>query len=192
MGTIGQTFKEARERMGVTTNDAANITHIKVQHIENMEMDDFSHIAAPAYAKGFIKMYAEYLGLDARPLLEEYAACYLVKPSRSSLIPEQPPRQQVAAQPPPPKPQPKKPVPPSKNSNKVLISKRSIVIAAAAVAVLLIVFVVFQFAGRQNTETTIETKGTASLPTKSPSHQKPILTAQSDIYLEHATKGAAK
>ena len=29
-----------------------------------MERDDFSRMAAPIYAKGFIRLYAEYLGLD--------------------------------------------------------------------------------------------------------------------------------
>ena len=32
-----------------------------------MERDDFSRIAAPTYAKGFIKLYADYLGLDPGP-----------------------------------------------------------------------------------------------------------------------------
>ncbi len=29
-------------------------------------------LSAPVYAKSFIKMYAQYLGLDARPLVDEY------------------------------------------------------------------------------------------------------------------------
>ncbi|MBN1270590.1 MAG: helix-turn-helix domain-containing protein [Kiritimatiellae bacterium] len=72
MATIGQTFKTARENRKLTTSQAAAATRIKIQHIEAMERDDFSVMAAPAYAKGFIKLYAEHLGLDPRPLVQEY------------------------------------------------------------------------------------------------------------------------
>lgn len=70
--SIGATFLEAREAKGVTPSQAAKATRMKVQHVEAMEADDFSVMAAPAYARGFIKLYAEYLDLDPAPLLQEY------------------------------------------------------------------------------------------------------------------------
>ncbi|NCC52574.1 MAG: hypothetical protein EOM20_15335 [Spartobacteria bacterium] len=70
--SIGQQLKAAREAKDLTTSQVALKTRIKVQHIENMERDDFSHIAAAAYARGFIKLYADFLGLDYRPLVDEY------------------------------------------------------------------------------------------------------------------------
>jgi hypothetical protein len=39
-----------------------------------MESDDFGVLSAPVYAKSFIKMYAKYLGLDGKPLVDEYVA----------------------------------------------------------------------------------------------------------------------
>lgn len=74
METIGQVFKAARGKKGVTASQAAVATRIKIQHIEEMERDDFSRMAAPTYAKGFIRLYAEYLGLDPAPLIQAYAA----------------------------------------------------------------------------------------------------------------------
>lgn len=72
MATIGQILKEARERKGVSLSKASAETNIKLQHLEAMERDDFSRMAAPIYAKGFIRIYAEYLGLDPRPLIQQY------------------------------------------------------------------------------------------------------------------------
>lgn len=72
MPTLGQVFTEARQRKKVTASQAASATRMKVQHIEAMERDDFSRMAAPMYAKGFIKIYAEYLGLDPAPFIAEY------------------------------------------------------------------------------------------------------------------------
>lgn len=69
---MGQVFKAARERKRISLSTAAARTRIKIQHLEAMERDDFSKMPAPAYARGFIRMYAEFLGLDAGPLIEEY------------------------------------------------------------------------------------------------------------------------
>jgi len=72
MATIGEQFKAAREKKGVTPSQAAAATRMKVQHIESMERSDFSRMAAPAYAKGFIRLYAEYLNIPADPLIALY------------------------------------------------------------------------------------------------------------------------
>jgi hypothetical protein len=77
MKTMGQQFREARERKQLSLSRAASITRVKIQHLERMEEDDFSQMPAPAYAKGFIKMYAELLDLDPGPLVEEYIEVHL-------------------------------------------------------------------------------------------------------------------
>ncbi len=76
MPLIGQTFRTAREKKKVTASQAAAATRMKVQLVEAMEREDFSKMAAPAYSKGFIKLYAEYLGVDPAPLLQEYMEVY--------------------------------------------------------------------------------------------------------------------
>jgi len=37
-----------------------------------LEADDYSAMAAPVYTKGFLKMYAQYLGLDVHAVREQY------------------------------------------------------------------------------------------------------------------------
>ncbi|MGD9874184.1 MAG: helix-turn-helix domain-containing protein [Kiritimatiellia bacterium] len=76
MPRMGQIFKEAREKKGVTLSQAAIATRMKVQTVQHLENNDFGKIAAPAYAKGFIRLYAEYLGLDSAPLILEYQQQY--------------------------------------------------------------------------------------------------------------------
>ncbi|MCZ7593394.1 MAG: helix-turn-helix domain-containing protein [Kiritimatiellae bacterium] len=72
METMGQVFKSARERKRISLPQAAVRTRIKLQHLEMMERDDYSKMPAPTYARGFIRMYADFLGLEAGPLVEEY------------------------------------------------------------------------------------------------------------------------
>lgn len=82
MATIGQQFKAARENKGVSQAEAAKATKILTKIIEAMEADDFSEIAAPTYAKGFIRLYAEYLELDSEPLIAEYSEKYGTRPRK--------------------------------------------------------------------------------------------------------------
>ena len=74
IGTIGQKLESARQAKGVTVSEAGRATKILSKFIEAMEADNFGVLSAPVYAKSFIKMYAKYLGLDARPLVDEYVA----------------------------------------------------------------------------------------------------------------------
>ncbi|MBP7828958.1 MAG: helix-turn-helix domain-containing protein [Kiritimatiellae bacterium] len=76
---IGQTLREARERKKVTCSQAASATRMKVQHVEALERNDFKPMAAPTYAKGFIRLYAGYLGLDPGPLIRAYTEQHAAK-----------------------------------------------------------------------------------------------------------------
>lgn len=84
MKTLGDILREAREAKGVSPSEAAQATRLKVQNIEDLEANDYSKVPAPIYAKGFIKLYAEYLRLEPAPLLERYKAEY--QPRRKSLM----------------------------------------------------------------------------------------------------------
>ena len=90
MPTLGQTLKEARERKKVTCSQAAAATRLKMQHVEAMERNDFSRVAAPIYAKGFLKLYAEYLGLDPAPLIREYMDMHAPKERPQLVAPDGP------------------------------------------------------------------------------------------------------
>jgi hypothetical protein len=82
IGTIGQKLESARQAKGVSVSEAGHATKILSKFIEAMEADDFGALSAPVYAKSFIKMYAKYLGLDAQPLADEYAAQHAPKATR--------------------------------------------------------------------------------------------------------------
>ncbi len=82
MATLGEQFKAAREAKGVSEADAGSATKILTKVIIAMEANDFSHMAAPTYAKGFIRLYAKYLGLDPEPLVEQYTQNHAGSPPR--------------------------------------------------------------------------------------------------------------
>ncbi len=70
--TIGETLREARQAKRVTLEDAARATKVKVDTLEKLEADDTRNLAAPMYVKGFIKIYADYLGLNGQEVADAY------------------------------------------------------------------------------------------------------------------------
>ncbi len=74
MKSFGERFREAREQKGVSISEAAAATRIKALILEELENNRLQRTHAPIYAKGFIRIYSEYLGLDPETLLEVYEA----------------------------------------------------------------------------------------------------------------------
>src|SRR5260370_3949503 len=72
MESIGETLREARHQKRASLEDASRATRIKMEILEQLEADEFDRLAAPTYTKGFLKLYAEYLGLDSQWVVETY------------------------------------------------------------------------------------------------------------------------
>tara|TARA_E500000178_G_scaffold353907_1_gene421134 strand:- start:9027 stop:9632 length:606 start_codon:yes stop_codon:yes gene_type:complete len=72
IGTVGQRLGAGRQAKGVSVSEAAAQTRILVKYISAMEADNFSVLSAPVYAKSFIRLYANYLELEAAPLVADY------------------------------------------------------------------------------------------------------------------------
>ena len=72
MESIGEKLREARHNKKVSLEDVSRATRIKMEILEQLEADEFDRLAAPAYTKGFLKLYAEYLGLDSQSMVDAY------------------------------------------------------------------------------------------------------------------------
>ncbi len=72
MESIGETLRQARHNKKASLEDASRATKIKFDILEQLEADEFDRLAAPAYTKGFLKLYSEYLGLDSQTIIDAY------------------------------------------------------------------------------------------------------------------------
>ena len=68
-GKIGQELHQAREEQKISLEQAAEETHIRQHYLEAMEMGEFDQLPSEAHIRGFLRAYAEYLGLASQPLL---------------------------------------------------------------------------------------------------------------------------
>lgn len=67
--TAGILLKEAREKQGLSIADVSEATYIRKHILTAIEEGDFSVLPAAAQVKGFIRAYAEYLGLNGEEIL---------------------------------------------------------------------------------------------------------------------------
>lgn len=73
MSELGQRLKERREALGLTIEDVAKETRIKPRFIEALEKGDYGLLPGDIFARGFIRNYASFLGLDPEEMLKLYS-----------------------------------------------------------------------------------------------------------------------
>ena len=73
---FGNTLKAAREAKGLTIAQIAETTHIMSSMVRDLENENFTRIAAPIYGRGFVKLYCEAVGLDAKTMVAEFMDIY--------------------------------------------------------------------------------------------------------------------
>jgi hypothetical protein len=67
--TLGETLAAKRGERGLTIEQAAAATRIRPHYLSALESNEFERLAAPVYAKGHLRTYALFLGLDPAPLV---------------------------------------------------------------------------------------------------------------------------
>ena len=72
MFEIGNTLREARLRRGLTASECEVGTKVRAKYLRAIEEEHFEVLPSPAYVRGFLTTYADYLGLDGRLLMDEY------------------------------------------------------------------------------------------------------------------------
>jgi cytoskeleton protein RodZ len=72
MFEIGSSLRAARMRQELELSQAEHDTRIRAKYLKALEDERFDVLPGPAYTKGFLRTYADYLGLDAQPFIDEY------------------------------------------------------------------------------------------------------------------------
>src|SRR5215216_6825750 len=69
---IGDRLREARMRQKIDIADVEAATKIRAKYLRALENEEFGLLPGPTFTKTFLRTYADYLGLDAQLLVEEY------------------------------------------------------------------------------------------------------------------------
>ena len=69
---IGEVLEKARKERGLTLEDVEHATKIRKRYLVGLEREDYRVLPDTVYARGFLKTYANYLGLDGEELSREF------------------------------------------------------------------------------------------------------------------------
>jgi hypothetical protein len=75
---IGTTLRDARTRQSLDFPELEELTKIRPKYLRALEDERFDILPAPTYVKGFLRSYAEALGLDGQPFVDEYNSRFAV------------------------------------------------------------------------------------------------------------------
>lgn len=87
MKTVGSILQEARIVKKISLEQAETATKIRMKFLQAIESDDYTDLPSVSYAKGFVRNYAEYLGLDSVMVLAFFRR-QTAEVSKSSLLPK--------------------------------------------------------------------------------------------------------
>ena len=71
-GRTGELLERTRRERGLSLHDVENATKIRTRYLEGLEREDYSMLPDPVYVQGFLKTYANYLGLDGEGLAQDF------------------------------------------------------------------------------------------------------------------------
>jgi cytoskeleton protein RodZ len=73
LAPIGETLKSQREILGISLEDVARHTHLRVHYLQALERGNMDALPSSVQGGGMLKNYAEFLSLDPEPLLLRFA-----------------------------------------------------------------------------------------------------------------------
>lgn len=69
MKTVGKILKKARQERGMMLSEVEKATKIRLRYLQALENDEYDKLPSATSTRGFIKNYAEFLGLTSTQLL---------------------------------------------------------------------------------------------------------------------------
>jgi Helix-turn-helix domain len=79
MFEIGTSLREARLRQGLDFPELESATKIRGKYLRALEDEQFEQLPAQTYVKGFLRTYADFLGLDGQLYVDEFNSRYGVE-----------------------------------------------------------------------------------------------------------------
>ncbi len=71
--SIGQTLQQQREILGLSLEDVAQHTHLRIRYLRALESGTIQDLPSPVQGRGMLKNFADFLGLDSDQLLLRFA-----------------------------------------------------------------------------------------------------------------------
>ena len=72
MSSFGETLKRERELRQISLREISEATKINLRYLDALEHDDFRHLPGGVFNKGFVRAYAQFIGVDPESMVTAY------------------------------------------------------------------------------------------------------------------------
>ncbi len=175
----GDQLRRARQTKGLTIADAARATRIKARYLEALEEGRWHDLPGPVQARGFMRNYAAFLGLEGDALTTAFI--HEAEQAPAPAVPAPPPAPTVSSLPPPeasapapPLPEPLSP-PPAPVERPVLPAWVSLDMIAGGAALVLFAIVAL-LAARAYVVPLVDRLAASPEPNTATARVQPVLT----------------
>lgn len=70
--TVGEQLRSARESRKISLVEVVKATHIRLNYLQELENDHPELFNSESQARGFLRLYASFLGIPSAPLIEQW------------------------------------------------------------------------------------------------------------------------
>jgi cytoskeleton protein RodZ len=85
MSSFGEELRRERELREISLREISEATKISLRYLDALERNDFRHLPGGVFNKGFVRAYAQYIGVDPESMVNAYL---LELKSQESLVPQ--------------------------------------------------------------------------------------------------------
>lgn len=72
MSSFGEEIRRERELREITLREISESTKISLRYLDALEQNDFAHLPGGVFNKGFVRAFAEHIGVDPEAMVNAY------------------------------------------------------------------------------------------------------------------------
>ena len=72
MSSFGEALRRERELRQISLREISEATKINLRYLDALERDDFRHLPGGVFNKGFVRAYAQFIGIDPESMVMAY------------------------------------------------------------------------------------------------------------------------
>jgi cytoskeletal protein RodZ len=72
MSSFGEELKRERELRGISLREVAENTKVNLRYLSALESNEFEHLPGGVFNRGFVRAYAQYIGVDPDAMVDAY------------------------------------------------------------------------------------------------------------------------
>jgi cytoskeletal protein RodZ len=72
MSSFGEELRRERELRGIPLREVAEATKVNLRYLQALERNEFEHLPGGVFNRGFVRAYAQYIGVDPDGMVDAY------------------------------------------------------------------------------------------------------------------------